>query len=628
MPSTRRRSRAAAPTTPVREVAVVAAAVAVEDRLAVPEAARPNASADRIPSETLVWIGIAVLAIGARALNLDGAPLSASESGLALDSWNIVQRTGLDLGGHPLLTYANALAFLVLGATDATARVVPLFAGVMIALSPLAFRNRLGLIATAVAGIALATSPTLIFASRTVDSTSLAVVFAVGIVAAWCRWLERPRRPAFLYLSVALLVGLLTSGPAAVPIVAIFVVYALSQAGRLNAAVPSTSPAEPSDVDSLGLVDRWPVVGLGRPALARLAIFGVVLYSVVATGFGTNLTGLGDALAEPIGGWLAAIGPSALPLLALVLLAYEPLIAIFGIAGIVHALRGGRRDPFDIFLVYWAIAGLALGAVSGAGHPIWFSIALVPLALLAGRAVEVMVPAILDGSYRLPLALFAILGLSFCFTLFIALGNVTLPEPNVPTSVLAAPVLAIAILVTSFAYRYGWPLTGVATAATGFILLLVLSFHAAMLLNPGGALNPAEAFVGTGTSPDARTLASDVSTVLSELHIARQLEGLSVSESVEVMQPFDEPMAWYLRQWSQTTSVASIDDAPGLAIESAQAKPPRGAYAGETFQISSSAPLPSLDFNQIARWWLYREPPSATSTFVRAFVKTQLARQQ
>jgi hypothetical protein len=72
--------------------------------------------------------------------------------------------------------------------------------------------------------------------------------------------------------------------------------------------------------------------------------------------------------------------------------------------------------------------------------------------------------------------------------------------------------------------------------------------------------------------------------------------------------------------------VPSVDDAPAVAIVAAQTKAPRGAYAGETFQLSSSASLPGVNWKEIARWWLYRESPDETNTYVKVFVKTQLAR--
>jgi uncharacterized protein (TIGR03663 family) len=576
--------------------------------------------------EVIVWIAIAAIALGSRALNLDAAPLQPDESVQALSSWAIVQQTGLTLGASPLLVYANALIFLVAGATDATARVLPMISGFLVALSPLVFRSKLGRVGAAVAGIALATSPMLVLTSRSVDSVALSLALGVGLVEAIYRY-RGSRRDGYLYAAILLAIGLLVSGPVGPQLALILGAYALTERTRTATTRPSLDLETTEDLPRDSTRLRLEALGIGASTATRLAVLAAVAYAVVATGFGTNPSGLGDALAGPIGGWLAGIGqsgPRGLTLAAILLLAYEPLTALFGVGGFVLAVRRGRR--FDQFLAWWAAGGVLLFALDGGNHPNWISIAIVPLAMLAGKAVAAFAPALLARHVWRPLAVFAILGLSFIYTTFIALGNVTLPEPNVPTSVLAAPVLALALLVATFAWRFGWPLAGFASSAAGFLLCLVLSIHAMMLLNPGGSLNAAEAPVGVATSPDVRTLAEQVSTVLSELHIARQLEGLPVSESVEVAEPYDRPLAWYLRQWRQTQVVSSVDDAPAVAIESAQAKAPRGAYAAQTFQISTDAPLPGLNPAEIARWWLYREAPSDTGTYVKVFVKTQLAR--
>jgi uncharacterized protein (TIGR03663 family) len=576
--------------------------------------------------EIIAWIAIGAIALGARALNLDGAPLQPDESVQALSSWSIVQRTGLTLGASPLLVYANALIFTVAGATDATARLLPMIAGFFTALSPLAFRSRLGPVGAAVAGLALATSPTLVLTSRSVDSVALSLAFAVGLIAA-CLAYQRRRRAAYLYAAILLIVGLLVAGPVGPPLALIFGAYVLTEGTRGGTTVPSGGPESAEPSARISRVSYLDGAGISAVTATRLALFAAISYAVVSTGFGTNPSGLGDALAGPIGGWLGGFGqdgPRGLAVLAAILLAYEPLTALFGIGGFVRALRGG--PPFEQFLVWWAAGGVLLFAIAGGNHVTWISIAIVPLAMLTGTAVAGLAPAVLASQTRKPLALFAILGLTFAYTIFIALGNVTLPEPNVPTSVLAVPVLALALLAVTFAWRFGWPLTGVAASATGFLLCLVLSVHAMMLLNPGGSLNSAEAPVGVATSPDVRTLADQVSTVLAELHIARQLEGLPVSETVEVAEPYDRPLAWYLRQWQQMQVVASVDDAPAVAIQSFQAKPPRGAYAAQTFQVSTAASLPSLNPVEIARWWLYREVPGDSGTYVKVFVKTQLAR--
>jgi hypothetical protein len=217
---------------------------------------------------------------------------------------------------------------------------------------------------------------------------------------------------------------------------------------------------------------------------------------------------------------------------------------------------------------------------------------------------------------------------SLLATFLIAAGNATLPEPNVPRWASALPLLAIIAFTICFAMWTTVRDAMTSLAAVGFAALLGVSVHAAMMLNPGGALNPAEIFTGTATSSDVRTMASDINLTMNELHIARQLEGKPVNDTIEVVSPLRYPVTWYLRDFSQTQVVTSVGDAPGVAVMSSDAKPPSGPYAGVLFEVTSSAKLPGLDPIQIVRWWLYRESPNTTPLFAKVYVKTQLVRQQ
>src|SRR5205823_2468326 len=149
-----------------------------------------------------------------------------NESAIALDSWKIVQRTGLTIAPSPLLIYANALIVLVLGATDATVRLLPMVAGCLVALSPLAFRSRIGRLGALIAGITLATSPTLIVASRQVDSTMISLALAIALVILVTSG-EPGRAPNRLYLAAGVLALLLMSGPTAFSLLIILGGFAL-----------------------------------------------------------------------------------------------------------------------------------------------------------------------------------------------------------------------------------------------------------------------------------------------------------------------------------------------------------------------------------------------------------------
>jgi hypothetical protein len=188
------------------------------------------------------------------------------------------------------------------------------------------------------------------------------------------------------------------------------------------------------------------------------------------------------------------------------------------------------------------------------------------------------------------------------------------------------PVLALAAFTVCYGLWYDTRSALRAVAATWLVVFLAVGVHAAMLLSPGGPLNPAEIFTGTVTSPDVRALTSNLATILDELQIAQQIEGRPVNATVEILGPFADPIEWYLHPYSSVRVVSTVGDAPAIAIVGKDDRAPPGAYAGELFQITQSAARPALAPVALGRWWLYRSSPSQTDTYVKVYVKTQLAR--
>src|SRR6516162_7089829 len=127
MPPTRRRPRAGS-TTDAQRVTTVPVARGAGPLLArgpveyiTPTPRVADRAAATTGVELVAWFAVIAIAVGVRALNLDAAPLLSGESSVALDSWQIVQRLGLTIAPSPLLVYGNALLFIAVGATDASA---------------------------------------------------------------------------------------------------------------------------------------------------------------------------------------------------------------------------------------------------------------------------------------------------------------------------------------------------------------------------------------------------------------------------------------------------------------------------------------------------------------------------
>ena len=157
---------------------------------------------NRITVETAIWAALVLVALGLRIANLDAAPLSQAEAREALAAWRAVASQGTSPDSRaealsPALFAGNALLFAVLGATDASARVLPALFGAGLVLTPRLLQPRIGRFGGLAAGVYLAISPTALVASRQMDGSVLAAVGCMfvlgGIVQAAetkrARWL-------------------------------------------------------------------------------------------------------------------------------------------------------------------------------------------------------------------------------------------------------------------------------------------------------------------------------------------------------------------------------------------------------------------------------------------------------
>lgn len=625
MPSTRKKGRAAgvAQRTLERRAPVQAGGWPGASRTGGP----PTVSRGRL--EVLAWLSVAFVVFATRILNLDGAPLQPAEGALAMTSWDVLHRVGINLGTSPLLVDANVLMFMLFGSSDAVARALVAASGAFLAMSPFFLRRHLGRVGALVSAGVLAVSPTLILGSRTLDPTIPTLALAVGVVLAGQAY-AASRRARYLAIIGIALALLLMTGPLAYDVLMVFggfagvYLYERSKAGSLAPVevvgfTPAAARLLPRDDGTSSFVLAQSAVHAG---LVAFGLAGVLAW----TGFLTNFEGLGGALAIPLGLWARSLGGSTLASAVefpVIFLGYEPLALLAGIVGMIVAGRAHR--VWTTFLLWWTVVGLALLLVSNGQQPLWAALVVVPLALLAAGAGEWLARALESAEERRRLATFAPLALSLVATLMIAAGNASTTDPSVPRLVALAPPLALLAFVVFIAVFYDVRSAFVSATAVAGFCLVIFSVHAATLLSPGGALEPDVVFHPEATSSDVRTMVADVSLILDELHIARTVEGRPVTEDVQVAAPFADPLRWYLRNAAGLKVVPVASGSPAIAVVAANNRAPSEGYAGQVFQFSRSAQPPSLDPAALWRWFIYRQPGAASATSVKVYVKTQLA---
>ncbi len=158
----------------------------------------------RMDWETLAWAAILLLAVVSRFYALGVRGMSHDESLHAVYSHNLFRSGSYQhdpMMHGPFLFHANAFIFLLLGVSDATARVMPALAGIGAVFMAWFYRRWIGRVGALLAGLMLMISPSLLFHSRYIRNDIYIVFFAMIWVYGLFRFVEE-RRMKWLYLTV------------------------------------------------------------------------------------------------------------------------------------------------------------------------------------------------------------------------------------------------------------------------------------------------------------------------------------------------------------------------------------------------------------------------------------------
>lgn len=568
-------------------------------------AARVNVLREGVSIETLAYAAIGLLAALLRLVNLSAAPLTVSEASQALAAF---QGAPLPVGGSPLLYAINQLVFGLSGASlgDAGARIGAALLGTLLVLLPWLYRKPLGRFGALAASLALAISPTVVFASRLIDGQLIATTFALAALGCGLRYGES-RRARDLN-GAAITIGLaLTSGPGVMTLLIMIGLGSISAYRWLM-----------SDEDRAVLHNLRQAVGVLRRAL----VWGGVTILLVTSTLLLNPGGL-RGVPEVLSGWLAAWrAPDAIGPLQLfqVLLVYEPLIVWVGLAGLIASLR--RVNATLTVLGVWSIGALLIALAQPGRQVTDLTLMLIPLALLAGLAVQRLIDALLahgawgfEGAVWLvgaPVIGYLALTLSGYATGHNLIGNAQLLGQTMTPLASFAVLLGILALIVGGIFSLAMGLRAVLRAsATALIVVFALmaigSTWSVTQLRPG---NPHELLWGpTATSPEVRPLIEAVQAA------SRRATGHLQQAAVSVALPQVDPViVWYLRGFksAQFTTTPSAD-AP-IVITPLGVEPPAepGAYLGAKFVTRSAWSPATLDDAALLRWWVYRQAGDPT----------------
>ncbi len=178
-------------------------------------------------AELAAYAGLIGAAAGMRLWDLGSRALHHDESLHAYFSWQLSE--GLSFVHDPMMHgplqfEANAGLFYLFGATDFTARILYVVAGVALVAVPYLLRGRLGRPGALAAAAMLAFSPSMLYYSRFARNDMLMAVWTLGLVVMVWRYLDSGRN-RYLYGSAALLALAFSSKESAYLVTAIMALF-------------------------------------------------------------------------------------------------------------------------------------------------------------------------------------------------------------------------------------------------------------------------------------------------------------------------------------------------------------------------------------------------------------------
>lgn len=564
--------------------------------------------ADWLTVERAAYGAIAVIALGVRLWGVGSVPLGPAEAAQALPAVAAAAGQDPDLTGlSPLLHTLQRAAFMLFGATDASARWWTAF---LTGLSPLLFyslRGRLGRGGALVAAFLWALSPLAVWSGRLAVGDALAPVLALAVLAAlvWT-WDVGPAKGVVVGGAVAL--GLLLgTGPLAyTALLALVVALAWwpADARRLAAEVQA---------------HRRMVVA----ALLAALVLGSTFFLLTPAGLA--------AAVEHLGRWLAGLMPGAgvySPWEQIRrLLLSEPLLLGFGLAGLIWSVRRGDRAG------QWAgiATGLALLAalVGRDREPVDLALVVLWLTLLAGPAIAWVLRTAWSWRQETDPWVLVSLSLALLFSAILCLPGAVLPT-NKPEwrQVYAGIGIATSAVTLIMWLAYGaygnWRIVGRALPAV--LLILGLAWNLGQMTSLSydrGAWRQAAI-----THETVAPAAADFRQALQ--HLSALQGGGAREVAIDLVWP-DRPgdplspvVRWLLRDYSDLRVSASVPADPArLVVTPAEAQPRLGErYTGAEFVLLHRWRPEGLEgFNANLRWVLYREaktPPETLSVVLWA----------
>lgn len=341
-----------------------------------------------ISAEWLAYAALALLSLWLRVSMLDTVPMTDFEAQQSLHAWHTVEDRapgGFSNAQSPLTYITQLVTFSLAGADEFNARISAALAGFALGMTPILFRDSLGLTRTFVWTALLSFLTVPLAASRIADGTSFMLLFTILTV-----WMIRRYWYSQRLQDACWAIGLLTflivlSSPSGIPLFVILIASGWLAVWRTALSAPQRLDLPGDDILQLA------VNQLNAFPFTRTLVIPFAVVVVTATFLMFNPAGL-RTVSQLIEASIAGISQSSsahgirLGFAALIL--QEPLLIVFACGGAWLLWRHGEVTYIDRFAAAWAglgTLGLLLYPGARASDALWV---VVPLTLLASYGIS------------------------------------------------------------------------------------------------------------------------------------------------------------------------------------------------------------------------------------------------
>jgi hypothetical protein len=540
-----------------------------------------------------LFLGVLLLRFSALAL----PPLNEQE---AHEAWGALHllRGQPAAGGSALFASLTAGLLFLAGPSHWAPRILPVLAGSLTVFLPLFFRSTRGKLESVIAAVLIAVSSSLWIVSTLAGGAALGLLAAAGCIFFFRNGRPRPLAGGII-LGLAVASGSLGWSGLAIALIALGADWIWRRMRKEG----NTEEAPDPLMESLARIFRS-TEGLAGFALALGA--GSTGMFFFPRGAAVLASGWADWFGAFFSGW------PKLGEFVLLMVAYEPLALIFGIAGLV-LLRRSRLPTEDRFLAIFAGVAAVWALIRPAAFPADALWVVLPLLLLAARALRAAVesPALEERPRFIAIQV----GLILLLVIFSALNLVAYKAAGQWFHPLLAAfgILAAIIIgpIISEDWRQALIPSLVGLAFGGFALLFLVQTSAGWNATHGRRESANELWWSNAVPLDILRLHQTMD------QISEWQTGEAGELPVLIQWPEDSALGWEL----QTYRAAEYVAAPDLLSTPAVLVAPRVlqgegvvtptltvAYRGQGFGVAEQRGWFGLPPDLLG-WWLYRQGP-------------------